>query len=88
MEQVIKKFGIMKSKLLIGLLFIVFLLFTSASKPSNLNTWTIYQDGVTYRIFTFEGANGNISPIFVINVTKDKLEIEKLNLEIKKLKSK
>jgi hypothetical protein len=75
----------MKNKLLIGLLFIIFLLFTSASKLSDLNNWTIYQDGVTYRVFTFDHSSG--TPIFVINVTKEKLEMEKLNLEIKKLKS-
>jgi len=40
-----------------------------------------YMDGTTYRIFIY-GDNG----LHVINVSKEKLEMEKLNLEIQQLK--
>lgn len=49
-------------------------------------SWTIQEDGMTYRIFTY-GTGVNSATLYVINVTKEKLEVEKLKLEIKKLQS-
>jgi len=43
-----------------------------------------HYDGMTYRIFIYDGnQSGGIQ---VINITKEKLEVEKLKLEIKNLK--
>lgn len=51
-----------------------------------VDSQTYQADGMTYRVFV-----GQIIPegvdIEVINVTKEKLEVEKLRLEIKRLKS-
>ena len=50
-----------------------------------IKTFVTQQDGMTYRIFTL-GSGYSGGGIHVINVTKEKLEIQKLKLEIKKLK--
>jgi len=44
-------------------------------------------DEMTYRVFIYEGYAGAPGGIYVINVTKEKLEIEKLNLEIQKFRN-
>jgi hypothetical protein len=49
-----------------------------------LRTYTHYADGMTYRIFVVWPDGSAMS---VSNVTKDKLEIERLQLEINRLKN-
>lgn len=51
------------------------------SNRSNVQTWTERYDGMIYRIWISPSA------LQVVNVTKDQLEVEKLKLEIKKLKT-
>jgi hypothetical protein len=48
-------------------------------------TWTYETNGMTYRIFSY-GSGASSASIQVVNVTKDKLEVEKLQLEINNLK--
>jgi hypothetical protein len=56
-----------------------------APDNSQFDPWseTVYYDGMTYRIFMVKsgGPGGGIA-IDVVNVTKEKLEIEKLKAEI------
>jgi hypothetical protein len=52
---------------------------------SQLKTYTYFADGMSYRIFAM-GDVYNSSSIGVVNITKEKLEIEKLKLEIALLK--
>ena len=57
----------------------------SAPAPNQWEPWseTIYQDGMTYRLFIVKsgGPGGGIA-MDVVNVTKEKLEIQKLKAEI------
>jgi hypothetical protein len=48
-------------------------------------SWTVQKDDVTYRVFSF-GTGYNSAAIYVVNVTKERLEIEKLKLEIAKIR--
>lgn len=50
-----------------------------------LNVTVYNKDGMEYRIFTHNGYNGK--SLYVINHTKELLEVEKLKLEIAKLKN-
>jgi hypothetical protein len=50
-----------------------------------VKTYTETMDGMTYRIFVATTIDNDIE-IQVINTTKEKLEVEKLKLEIKNLK--
>lgn len=49
-------------------------------------TETKHMDGMTYRIFMAKETHGHQLDISVVNVTKEKLEVEKLKLEIIRLK--
>ena len=53
-----------------------------------VESFTKTMDGMNYRIFTYEALHNGYPAggVFVVNVTKEKLEVEKLKLEIKKLK--
>jgi len=51
-----------------------------------IESFTQQKDGMIYRIFIYHGSNSAGDALFVTNVTKDKLEVEKLKLEIKALK--
>lgn len=59
---------------------------TTASAPkggwNDVRTTTIYSDGMTYKVFTQHTTTGGSISIDVVNVTKDKLEIQKLKAEI------
>lgn len=63
----------------------------TASAPGNggveVTTETINMDGVTYRVFKGKAAWDNHIDIEVVNVTKEKLEMERLRAEIKYYKS-
>ena len=60
--------------------------FTNPPAPTGygvkVNSETIQADGMTYRVFTGKASHDNYIDIEVINVTKEKLEIEKLKAEI------
>jgi hypothetical protein len=47
---------------------------------------TVYSDNMDYRVFTYDHKSGYPGGIYVINVTKDRLEVERLELEIARLK--
>lgn len=55
------------------------------SKAQSFGAYYSIQDlnieGMTYRTFS-DQRGGNASALFVVNLTKDKLEVEKLKLEI------
>lgn len=59
-----------------------------ASYNSNYNIKTSIEnyDGMSYRVFVYEGYAGAPGGVHVINVTKEKLEVERLKLEIQKLR--
>jgi len=81
----------MKKLALVAMIFI-FASFTNASAPSGLggvevDSKVIQLDGMTYRVFTGKSSFDNYIDIAVINVTKEKLEIEKLKAEIAYYKS-
>jgi len=50
-------------------------------------TWSFKTNGMTYTVFAL-GNGAQSASINVINVTKDSLEVKKLQLEIEKLKIK
>jgi hypothetical protein len=83
-----------KALIIIGIIILaLFLMSTTASAPSTgavkVTSEVIYTDGMTYRVFKGKSTYDNHIDIEVINVTKEKLEIEKLKAEInyyKKLK--
>ena len=53
---------------------------------TSIVTHTKHLDGMTYRIFMAKETHGHQLEIAVVNVTKEKLEVEKLKLEIARLK--
>jgi len=75
----------MRKLALVAMIFI-FASFTNASAPGSggvtVDSQVINMDGMTYRVFTGKSSYDNYIDIAVINVTKEKLEIEKLKAEI------
>ena len=76
----------MKKLALVAMIFI-FASFTNASAPDNtrgvdVSSEIVHLDGMTYRVFTGKSSFDNYIDIAVVNVTKEKLEIEKLKAEI------
>jgi len=55
------------------------------SKSHEVKTYTHVSDGMTYKIFVLGSDYADLD-IEVVNVTKDKLEVERLQLEIARLK--
>lgn len=55
------------------------------SKSHEVKTYTHYSDGMQYKIFVLGGDYADLD-IEVVNITKDKLEVERLQLEINRLK--
>ncbi len=55
--------------------------------PNTVYSWSIRTNGMTYNVFSF-GNGAQSASINVINVTKDSLEVKKLQLEIENLKIK
>ena len=77
-----------KLLLLLGVLALTS--FTNPAPPTygvSVDSEIVHADGMTYRVFTGKATHDNYIDIEVVNVTKEKLEIEKLRLEIRKLKS-
>jgi hypothetical protein len=87
----------MKTKIILRISVIVILLSitfgflfskANASTPNNMGlkykTERLYYMGINYLIITTPSVEGGVA---VINIDKDKLELEKLKLEIKKLKN-
>lgn len=72
----------------LGLIAIIFIFasFTNASGPGNggvnISTEIVQADGMTYRVFKGKAQFDNHIDIEVVNVTKEKLEIERLKAEI------
>ena len=75
----------MRKIALIAIIFI-FASFTNASAPGpggvTVSSQIVQADGMTYRVFTGKATHDNYIDIEVVNVTKEKLEIEKLKAEI------
>jgi hypothetical protein len=61
-------------------------IYESPAIPAGVISSTVYSDNMTYRVFIYDHKSGYPGGIYVINVTKDKLEIQKLQLEIDRLK--
>ena len=57
----------------------------SSSPSGTVDVFTHNSNGLIYKVFLYDGYESG--GIFVVNETKEKLEIEKLKLEIDKLKS-
>jgi len=75
------------------LLLLAVLALTSFTSPPSPPTYgvtvkseIVQADGMTYRVFTGKATHDNYIDIEVVNVTKEKLEIELLKLEIQKQK--
>lgn len=75
----------MKKIALIAMIFI-FASFTNASAPTSrgvdVSSEVIQADGMTYRVFIGKSSFDNHIDIEVVNVTKEKLEVERLKAEI------
>lgn len=75
----------MRKLALVAIIFI-FTSFINASAPISrgvdVSSQVIQADGMTYRVFTGKSSYANYIDIEVINVTKEKLEIQKLKAEI------
>jgi len=60
--------------------------FTNPPSPPaygvTVNSEIVQADGMTYRVFTGKATHDNYIDIEVVNVTKEKLEIERLKAEI------
>jgi hypothetical protein len=57
---------------------------STGSPQGTVDVFTRNSNGMIYKIFIYDGFESG--GIFVVNETKEKLEIEKLKLEIDKLK--
>jgi hypothetical protein len=55
------------------------------NSDGRVHTFIKNADGMTYRIFMYGNGYAGAA-IVIMNLTKEKLEVEKLKLEIKKLK--
>lgn len=71
------------------LLLLAVLALTSFTSPSvspiigvSVDSEIVQADGMTYRVFTGKATHDNYIDIEVVNVTKEKLEIERLKAEI------
>lgn len=69
------------------------LVLTSFTNPTptptggvKVSSETFQADGMTYRVFKGKAAFDNYIDIEVVNITKEKLEIELLKLEVSKMK--
>lgn len=64
----------------------IFASFTNANAPGDggvrVTSEVIQADGMTYRVFKGKATYDNHIDIEVVNVTKEKLEIQKLKAEI------
>ena len=56
------------------------------SKPSDISTSIVHYDGMEYRVFVVTNIGLGGVATGVINVTKERLEVQKLKLEISKLR--
>ena len=56
-----------------------------AGKRFEVRTYNHYTDGMTYKIFILGDGYTEVA-LDVVNITKDKLEVERLQLEINRLK--
>jgi hypothetical protein len=54
-------------------------------KRFDVRSYTYYSDGMNYRIFVLGDGYTSVA-IDVVNTTKDKLEVQRLELEIARLK--
>ena len=77
----------LKALALIAIISIALLLISSTpSVPStrgvDVSSEVVNLDGMTYRVFTAKSSYDNYIDIAVVNVTKEKLEIQKLKAEI------
>jgi len=52
----------------------------------NIRTFTIQEDGVTYRIFYDSDGGFDFTEIEVVNVTKDKLEMELMQEQLEDIR--
>jgi len=82
------------NRILIVLVILLGALLLLSSRPSSpmgdqvtVTSEIVNQDGMTYRVFKGKAQFDNHIDIEVINVTKEKLEIQKLKAEIEYYKS-
>ena len=83
---------IWKVLLILAIILMALILMSSGtSSPSSrgvdVASEIVNLDGMTYRVFTAKSSFDNYIDISVVNVTKEKLEVEKLKAEINYYKS-